>query len=297
MPNFNTCVPADTGIQRSEGCELELDCLLYDWDKTYEEVKKCLGYRTSDPVAFNTAIGMRWGLGTSTLGPLTPVRLSAIELVGRKSFGPQWKPNLDAGWIVAQRDQGYKNVPTALYQVEPSPGPPGQPDRDQVNHATIVLPSSLYKVSDGKIQEIQGDNLARVEATSSHYNKKKQLEQGARINGGSKDQGAMEIGYDVKAALAACVLPADESRLKEVQSGTQTQSSVEKRGLTKAIVVNFICVIIYGQGFNKMDLESRTQCLMAVMDENKSCARTYACIKFVTVQHASNGARRHQGMP
>ena len=97
----------------------------------------------------------------------------------------------------------------------------------------------------------------------------------------------MEIGYDVKAALAACVLPADESRLKEVQSGTQNQSSVEKRGLTKAIVVNFICVIIYGQGFNKMDLESRTQCLMAVMDEKLKSAKSYAIIKFATVQHAS----------
>jgi hypothetical protein len=154
-----------------------------------------------------------------------------------------------------------------------------------VNHATIVLPSSLYKVSDGKIQEIQGDNLARVEATSSHYNKKKQLEKGARINGGSTDQGAMEIGYGVKAALAACVVPADKSRLKEVQSGAH--DSVEKRGLTKAIVVNFICVIIYGQGFNKMDLDDRTQCLMAVMDEEQASAKCYAIIKFATVQHAS----------
>ena len=104
---------------REQKDALELDPLVYDWDKTDAEVKKCLGMRTSYPIAFNTATGMRWGLGTSALGPLTPVRLSAIELAGRKSFGPQWKPNLDAGWIVAQRDQGHKNVPNALYQVEP----------------------------------------------------------------------------------------------------------------------------------------------------------------------------------
>ena len=35
---------------------LELDPLVFDWDKTCEEVEKCLGYRVSDPVAFNTVI-------------------------------------------------------------------------------------------------------------------------------------------------------------------------------------------------------------------------------------------------
>ena len=158
-----------------------------------------------------------------------------------------------------------------------------------MNHAAIVLPSALYKVSDGKTQDMQGGNLACqcVEATSSHSNKKKQVEQGAKINGGSKDQDTMEIGYDVKAALAACVLPANGSRLKEVQTGSTSSGHVEKRGPTKTIVVNFICVIIYGQGFNKLELESRTQCLMAVMDGGRTAPRMYACIKFATIQYAS----------
>ena len=129
------------------------------------------------------------------------------------------------------------------YQVEePDPGPPGQPGRDLMNHAAIVRPSAPYKVSDDKIQDMQGDNLARVEATLSHHDKKTLMEQKARINGGGKDQGAMEIGYDVKTALAlgACAFPVDESRLKKVQTGSASSGHVEKRGLTKLHMCNYL---------------------------------------------------------
>ena len=72
-----------------------------------------------NPVAFNTTIEMRKGVGVSNFGPLTPARKQAIEEAGRAELGPAWKLVMDPSWIVAQRDQGGGRG-DGLYQDNPS---------------------------------------------------------------------------------------------------------------------------------------------------------------------------------
>ena len=92
---------------------------------------------------------------------------------------------------------------------------------------------------------------------------------------------SQEAGYDVQAALEACVTAKDAERFKIVSSNQHIGGAeFKKRGIVKAIIFNFVAQIIFGAGYSGLDANARSECLAAIMDQEKSSAKYYACIKF-----------------
>jgi len=92
-----------------------------------------------------------------------------------------------------------------------------------------------------------------------------------------------KVALDVAAELAACVTSKSAERFTEVSSGTQSEGvELKKRGIVKAIVANFICVVLYGPSYNGFSVSAREKCLAAVLDQHETehSVGAYACIKF-----------------